>query len=286
MGNKLEKKYGLFTAICMVVGIVIGSGVFFKAQTVLTKTNGNMPLGILAWLIGGVIMLCCVLTFANMAQKYEKVNGIVDYAEAAVGSTYGYYIGWFMTTIYYPAMTSVLAWLSARYTLVFIVSVNPDFGMMIDAADGGCILGPECMALTMFYLCCAYAVNVLSPKLAGKYQTTTTVIKLIPLALMAVVGVVYGLVNGITVHNFTTAADVSALNGTCLLYTSTVHQGLLGHYADRDGKSKAGVYGGLYCPKYFHSWGGQTGYFRGAAATPPFGKNEPDPAQGDPCPGN
>ena len=214
MGNKLEKKYGLFTAICMVVGIVIGSGVFFKAQTVLTKTNGNMPLGILAWLIGGVIMLCCVLTFANMAQKYEKVNGIVDYAEAAVGSTYGYYIGWFMTTIYYPAMTSVLAWLSARYTLVFIVSVNPDFGMMIDAADGGCILGPECMALTMFYLCCAYAVNVLSPKLAGKYQTTTTVIKLIPLALMAVVGVVYGLVNGITVHNFTTAADVSALNGT------------------------------------------------------------------------
>lgn len=89
MGNKLEKKYGLFTAICMVVGIVIGSGVFFKAQTVLTKTNGNMPLGILAWLIGGVIMLCCVLTFANMAQKYEKVNGIVDYAEAPWGVRMG-----------------------------------------------------------------------------------------------------------------------------------------------------------------------------------------------------
>lgn len=35
MNNKLERKYGLFTAICMVVGIVIGSGVFFKAQTIL-----------------------------------------------------------------------------------------------------------------------------------------------------------------------------------------------------------------------------------------------------------
>ena len=57
MENKLERKYGLFTAICMVVGIVIGSGVFFKAQAILTKTGGDMPLAILAWLIGGAIML-------------------------------------------------------------------------------------------------------------------------------------------------------------------------------------------------------------------------------------
>ena len=40
----------------MVVGIVIGSGVFFKAQTILQKTNGDLPLGILAWVIGGAIM--------------------------------------------------------------------------------------------------------------------------------------------------------------------------------------------------------------------------------------
>ena len=61
MENKLEKKFGLFTAICMVVGIVIGSGVFFKAQTILQKTEGNMPLGILAWIIGGLIMIACIL---------------------------------------------------------------------------------------------------------------------------------------------------------------------------------------------------------------------------------
>ena len=45
MSNKLQRKYGLFTAICMVVGIVIGSGVFFKAQTVLQKTGGSMRPG-------------------------------------------------------------------------------------------------------------------------------------------------------------------------------------------------------------------------------------------------
>ena len=83
--TQLEKRYGLFTAICMVVGIVIGSGVFFKAQDILKYTGGNMLLGILAWLIGGVVMVICAFNFANFATKYLKVNGVVDYAEAIVG---------------------------------------------------------------------------------------------------------------------------------------------------------------------------------------------------------
>ena len=212
MSQNLERKYGLFTAICMVVGIVIGSGVFFKAQTILTKTGGDMPMGILAWVIGGAIMLVCLLTFSFMSQKYERVNGLVDYAEATVGPRYGFFIGWFSTTIYFPAMTSALAWLSARYTLVFITSANPDFPMTIPVDQGGCVVGPECMALTLFYLCAAYAVNALSPKLAGKVQTSTTVIKLIPLGLMAVVGVIYGLMTGMLTENFNTVAQVEAVS--------------------------------------------------------------------------
>ena len=122
-----------------------------------------------------------------------RIAGL-DYAEATVGSTYGYYMGWFAATIYFPGMTSALAWLSARYTLEFITSANPAFPMTIPAAQGGCIIGPECMALTLVYLCGTYAMNALSPKLAGKFQTSTTVIKMIPLALMAVVGLIVALV--------------------------------------------------------------------------------------------
>ncbi len=209
MENKLTKKYGLFTAIAMVVGIVIGSGVFFKAQTILEKTNGNMPLGILAWALGGAIMIICVLAFSNMAQEYEHVNGIVDYAEATCGKRYAYYVGWFMSTIYYPTLVSVLAWLSARYTLVFITTVNPSFPLLIPASEGGCAFGPECLALMLFYLCAAYAVNALSPILAGKVQTSTTVIKLIPIGLMAVVGIIYGISTGTLTRNFTSGAHVA-----------------------------------------------------------------------------
>ncbi|MBQ5910906.1 MAG: amino acid permease [Clostridia bacterium] len=186
--EKLERRYGLFTAICMVVGTVIGSGVFFKAQNVLVATGGNMPLGIAAWAITGIIMIICSAQFAVMATKYEKVSGVVDYAEATCGKTYGYYLAWFMVNIYYPAMTSVLAWVSARY-----------FGVIF----GWDIVGPRVMTLAGFFLIGSYAINTLSPKLAGKFQVSATIIKLIPIFLMAIVGSVVGLLNGTLTGNFT-----------------------------------------------------------------------------------
>ena len=192
--NQMNKRYGLFTAICMVVGIVIGSGVFFKAQDIFNYTGGNLLIGILAWIIGGIVMIICAFNFANFATRYVKVNGVVDYAEAIVGPKYAYMTGWFLTTIYLPAMTSVLAWVSARYTLVL-------FNKDADITSGLCI------ALGAFYLCLAYAVNVLSPKIAGKFQVSATVIKLIPLAIIMVVGVITGLINGNT-----QAAFASSMN--------------------------------------------------------------------------
>ena len=82
MNEGLEKRYGLLTAIAMVVGIVIGSGVFFKAEKVLVATGGDLPTGLLAWFLGGMVMVICAYNFAIMATKHEKVSGVVDYAEA------------------------------------------------------------------------------------------------------------------------------------------------------------------------------------------------------------
>jgi len=48
MESKLIKRFGLFTAIAMVIGIVIGSGVFFKAEKILKLTGGSLPTGIFA----------------------------------------------------------------------------------------------------------------------------------------------------------------------------------------------------------------------------------------------
>lgn len=85
MNNELQKKYGLPTTTALVVGIVIGSGVFFKAEKILTATGGSLPLGILAWAIGGLIMIVCAYMFSILAGRYAHVSGLVDYAEALVG---------------------------------------------------------------------------------------------------------------------------------------------------------------------------------------------------------
>jgi len=213
METGLQKKYGLLTAIAMVVGIVIGSGVFFKAEKILTATGGNLPQGILAWAIGGIIMIICAYVFAILATRYEKVNGLVDYAEVTLGSKYGYFVGWFLVTIYYPAITSVLAWVSARYTCVLL---------------GWDITGGEAMAISGFYLVAIYALNALSPKFAGKFQVSTTAIKLIPLILMAIVGTIAGLKNGILISNFTSGV-IAEVSGnplfTAVVATSFAYEG-------------------------------------------------------------
>ena len=187
MKPRLEKKYGLSTAICMVVGIVIGSGVFFKAETVLRATRGNMPLGILAWGLVGLIMIACAYVFALVAARHDQAGGLTDYAGAALGEWYAYDMGWFAATIYMPTLVSAVAWISARYLCVLL---------------GWETTGGACMTIAGFLLCGDYAIHVLAPRAAGKLQVSATVIKLIPLALMAVVGTAAGLINGQIVRDF------------------------------------------------------------------------------------
>ena len=210
----LKKKYGLFTAICMVVGIVIGSGIFFKSQDVLKAANGNALYSILAWIISGFIMVVIATSFGVLATKYEKVNGVVDYAEATCGKRYAFFVGWFLSLIYYPAMTSVLAWVSARYTLVVFGYIEAPL-FALGAVGNSSLNSPECIALAVFYLVLAYFVNTIAPKIAGKFQISSTAVKLIPIAFIAIVGTIVGLANGTLVENFTVSADsFAATDGT------------------------------------------------------------------------
>lgn len=206
MANTLNKRYGLPTAIAMVTGVVIGSGVFFKAEKILSATGGDLKLGIISWIIGGMIMLACAYAFSILANKFEKVNGLVDYAEATAGRKYAYFIGWFTTVIYYPCLTMTLAWVTARYTCVLFFDNEAD------------ITGGLCMTITAAYLILSFAINLLSPVIAGKIQVSATVIKLIPLLLMAVGGTVFGLTKGYTVENFTTV--VTEVNRSEALFTA------------------------------------------------------------------
>ncbi len=186
----INKKYGIWTATAMVIGIVIGSGVFFKADNVLLASNGSISLALLAWIVGAISMIFGALVFADCSSKYETSNGVVDYAEVMVSKKYAHLIGWFNAILYYPALAAVLAWVSANYTCLL-------FGFT----------GNAVWWIALIYVFLIFVLNHFAPILSGKFQVSTTVIKLIPLLLIAVVGIVSGLFNGVLLENFVSVAS-------------------------------------------------------------------------------
>lgn len=189
----MKKKYGIWTAIAMVVGVVIGSGVFFKADDVLSLTKGNILLALVAWIIGAISMIFGALVFSEFAQRIQNTNGIVDYAEAAYGKKFGYLVGWFNGVLYFTPLSAILAWISAMYTMILFEVEGPDNH-------------PYTWALAFVYMVLMYLLNYFAPVIAGHFQITTTVVKLIPLGFIAVAGSIFGIKEGVTIDNFVHAA--------------------------------------------------------------------------------
>ena len=72
MDNKMEKRYGLPTAIAMVIGIVIGSGVFIKGGKVLSLTGGNLMQGIAVVGVVGIICTSAPSSLQNSEQDMKR----------------------------------------------------------------------------------------------------------------------------------------------------------------------------------------------------------------------
>lgn len=202
------KKYNLKTAIAMVVGIIIGAGVFFKSGTILESTGGNLWLGMLAWVIGGLLIISSAYAFAVLTNDFNINGGVNEYAGKTIGKKYGYYTGFYLAVIYFPCITSVIAWLCAKYTLV-LFGVDSNLWIIV---------------LSFIYLIVFSLLNVFAPIISGKLQISTTIIKLIPLAFVAVAGVIYGLFSkdGNLIYNFTHTTSKLTASGMWQAICSTV----------------------------------------------------------------
>ena len=123
---------------------------------------------------------------------------MATYTEELVSALSAYHMGWFIAAVYAPTLVSVLAWLSARY---FCVLVGWD-------STGG-----ACMLLAGVLLCASHVLNALAPRLAGQLQVVTTAAKLIPLVLVAAVGIAVGGAGGRLWESFSTAAAPAPSGG-------------------------------------------------------------------------
>lgn len=100
--QELKKNLGISTAMATVVGCVIGSGVFLKPQAIYTATGGAPGLGMIAWLITGLVCIAAAMTFAEVAIMIPKTGGMVAYLEEAFGRKVGFLAGWMQTILFYP----------------------------------------------------------------------------------------------------------------------------------------------------------------------------------------
>lgn len=215
--ENVKKRYGLWTGIAMVIGIVIGSGVFIKAGGVLELCGGDLKLSLLAWLIGGIIMVASGFCFAVFASKVTKYNGVVDYVEAATNDKVGYVLAWIMTVFYYPIIVSIISLLAGSY-----------FFQMIGCGHIG-INSWQNFLFAFGLVSLFVAVNYFSPALSAKFQISATVIKLIPIFLIAVVGLFASLIVGSeygVANAFKTSAEGYVANfGEAVKKTAFAYEG-------------------------------------------------------------
>lgn len=184
MKDTQTKKFGLFTTIAMITGIVVGSGIFFKADDVLLALNGNVVLGCLCFLIGAIGIVFGGLTVRTYAMNdIGGVGGIVTYCEMAFGKTWGYLSGWFQSVLYLPAICAIVTWVGACYTCVLFNWPGPfstgEFSLIS-------------WVLTIVYLVFFYALNTFQTKGAGKFQDISTIMKLGALGIVAICGLLFG----------------------------------------------------------------------------------------------
>ncbi len=173
-GKELKKTMGASVAFSMVVGCVIGSGVFFKPQAIYTATGGAPGIGIISWILGGLITLCAGLTVAEIAIVIPKTGGMMVYLEEVFGEKVGYLTGWMQCLLFYPGTAAALA--VAFGNQLSEILGHPDWAVGIAIVD---------IIVVIF-------INNIGSKAAGLVQTLATIGKVIPLIFIAIFAFIKG----------------------------------------------------------------------------------------------
>ncbi|OSX89330.1 hypothetical protein S3E15_03965 [Bacillus mycoides] len=175
--QQLKKEIGFFAALTTVIGTVIGAGVFFK-PTALYGITGTASLGLLAWVIGGILTVCAGLTGAELSAAIPETGGMMAYLKRTYGNLTAFLLGWAQTVIYFPANIAALAIIFGTQT-VNLFGLNANENKMM-------IVGIAVITATFVTL-----MNFLGAKAAGGIQTASTIGKLFPLALIIIFGLLH-----------------------------------------------------------------------------------------------
>lgn len=114
MNNKPRQELTLFDSTCLIVGIIIGVGVYQMAPDVAKGAGSGW--GVLGlWLLGGLLSLCGALSYAELASSYPHEGGDYVYLSKAYGPWAGFLFGWAQFAVVRPGDIAVMAFGFATY---------------------------------------------------------------------------------------------------------------------------------------------------------------------------
>nr|XP_047924802.1 asc-type amino acid transporter 1 isoform X4 [Anser cygnoides] len=170
----LQKEIGLGSACAIIIGNIIGSGIFISPKGVLEHT-GSVGLALIIWVLGGGVAALGSLCYAELGVTIPKSGGDYSYVTEIFGGLAGFLLLWSAVLIMYPTSLAVIALTFSNYVL------QPVFPNCIPPYNASRILSMVCLLLLTW-------VNSSSVRWATRIQDIFTAGKLLALALIITVG--------------------------------------------------------------------------------------------------
>jgi len=181
--SNLSRKLTRFDLTLIVIGSVIGSGIFLTPSGIAEQLPSTLLI-LIVWLVGGLLALTGALTFAELAAMMPHAGGVYVFLNRAYGGLAGFLYGWAYFVVVNTGGLAALSIAFATY-LGFFIPLSP-VGIKLVAISG------------LLFLT---AINYFGVKSGGIFADTFTLLKLIGIAGVILVGFLWG---NTTANNFTT----------------------------------------------------------------------------------
>ena len=168
-GKSLVRDLGLAHAASIVIGVVIGSGIFLVPAEMM-RAAGSAKLVYLAWIVGGLFSFCGAVTYAELGAMKPQAGGEYVYIRDAFGPLAGFLCGWTWTIVVKPASLSAVS--------TGIVQVLSSFSPLSFLTTDGTHLTRPGQAVAFAVIFFISALNYIGIRRAGNFQLAFTVLKI------------------------------------------------------------------------------------------------------------
>jgi len=182
--TELRRDLGLAAALAIVVGTVIGSGIFRVPETMINSV-GSVHMVFLVWVAGGALTLAGALTYAELAAAMPGAGGEYVYLTEAYGPLWGYLYSWTQLSVAKSGSIATLATAFFEYTAHFI----PEFEQVWFVAGPFPVRYGQVFGMAL--ILALGLVNYFGVKIGGGVQVAVTVVKVVLIGFIIVAGLLY-----------------------------------------------------------------------------------------------